>query len=127
MALLDPVVAMILWARVSMLTCSVEPRLTAWPYAAGVRASAVSAGTTSWTWQKQRICCPVPKTVRGSPRSARRAARGGGGAQRGQRRDDVVDVAEAADLLPGAEDGKGLAAQRLAGEAGDEHAGDRKR
>ena len=50
-----------------METCSLLPRFTARPHAWSVSMSAVRAGTTSCTWQKQRTCSPVPKTVSGSP------------------------------------------------------------
>jgi hypothetical protein len=76
MRLADPVAVITRWARSLMDTCCDVPMFTARPSAAPQPASRMSAGITSSTWQKQRICSPVPNTVTGCPASACRTNRG---------------------------------------------------
>jgi len=68
--------AMIFSARAWMVHDSVVPMLTTWPMAWSHSISFGRALTTSATWQKQRVCWPVPYTSSGSPVSAARTKRG---------------------------------------------------
>src|ERR1035437_6138164 len=100
-----------------MDTCSEPPRLKTWLYAAVSAIRACRAGTTSWTWQKQRACWPVPNTVSGWPGGACPTQPGTTMPQRA-----VGRGAETARLLAGPEHGEWLAGERLPDEARDNHA-----